>query len=242
MLLIISLIIAYCLGSIPTAMVLSKYLKLPDPTQHGSNNPGATNILRLAGKKEALMVLIGDALKGLIAVWIADISGVMGFSLALVAFVAVVGHVFPAFNKFKGGKGVATALGTYLGLSFPLGIVAIIIWVAVAAVLRMSSLAALAACVLTPFLALFLGHASYFVPLLLTAALIVWRHKANIERLRAGTEEKINLFGGSKKAAHSAAQEAPVADESASDNVERPHVSDNTPPPATDSSNEEENH
>lgn len=188
----IALAIAYLLGSISTAIIVSKIYKTADPRVEGSGNAGATNVLRIAGKKQAAIVLIGDVLKGLIAVWIAaHILQVKPFGLGLVALVAVVGHVFPLYHKFEGGKGVATAIGGVLALSFIAGILMIAVWVAIAFVTRFSSLASMAAVVLAPVFLLIFAKAAFFIPTALMAALIVWKHQENIVRLRTRTEEKI---------------------------------------------------
>lgn len=190
---IICLIIAYLLGSISTGIILSKFLKFPDPRTTGSGNAGATNILRTVGKNQAILVLIGDALKGLIAVWIGMIFGIHDFWLGLVAFAAVVGHVFPVFFKFKGGKGVATAFGGILGLSLWVGVLMIIIWAAIAFVFRYSSLASITAAVCAPILMLFFGKTAFAFPVLLITLLILWKHMDNIQRLRLGSESKIQF-------------------------------------------------
>lgn len=187
---VIMLVMAYLLGSISCAIIVCKVAGLPDPRTQGSGNPGASNVLRVAGKTYAAFTLFGDMLKGFIAVFIAMLFDVEGVMLSLVALAAVLGHMYPVFFKFKGGKGVATALGVYFALSFPVGIIAAIIWVGLAFLLRYASVASLAACVLAPFICLFF-QASYFVGLILIAALVVWRHWENIERLRKGTESKL---------------------------------------------------
>ncbi|MCH9769370.1 MAG: glycerol-3-phosphate 1-O-acyltransferase PlsY [Gammaproteobacteria bacterium] len=190
---IIFMIIAYLLGSLSMAIILSKYLKFPDPRNEGSGNAGATNVLRTVGKDKAIMVLIGDILKGLIAVLLARLFGVQGFMLGLVAFAAVIGHMYPVFFGFKGGKGVATAMGTIIVLSLWVGIVAAIVWVAIAFILRYASLASLIAAAAAPILMLIFGHMVYFIPVLLIAGAIFWKHKDNIRRLKTGTENKINF-------------------------------------------------
>src|SRR3990167_8258363 len=188
----IALAIAYLLGSVSTAIIVSKIFKTADPRVEGSGNAGATNMLRLAGKKQAVIVLIGDALKGFIAVWIAaHILHIKPFGLGLVALVAVVGHIFPLYFKFEGGKGVATAIGGVLALSFISGILMIAVWAAIAFVSRFSLLASLAAVVLAPVFLLIFAKAAFFIPTALMAALIVWKHTENIAKLRAGTESKI---------------------------------------------------
>lgn len=194
MLTLICIVIGYLLGSVSSAIILAKAMNKPDPRQSGSGNPGATNALRTGGKKMGAMVLVVDLLKGLIAVLIARFFGVQGGALAVVGLAAVIGHIFPVFFQFKGGKGVATALGVIIGLSFWLGLVTAGIWLVVAKLTRFASLAsmvaALAACVLT----LLIASTSYFFPLVIIAALVVWRHKENIDRLRKGNESKITLF------------------------------------------------
>lgn len=187
---LIMLLIAYALGSICSAILICQALGLPDPRSEGSKNPGATNVLRLGGKKAAAMVLVADMLKGLVAVLLARLVGLEGFALSLVALAAVIGHIFPVFFEFEGGKGVATALGALLGLSLVLAIAVILIWLAMAKIYRYSSLAALTAITASPVLALLI-QPSYFFTLLALAGLLAWTHRSNIERLRAGTESKI---------------------------------------------------
>lgn len=192
MLSLFMIIIAYLLGSVSSAIIVCKAMNLPDPRSGGSNNPGASNVLRLAGKKAALIVLVADAVKGLIAVLLAKLFGVMGFGLALVALAAVVGHIFPLYFQFKGGKGVATALGAFLALSFWVGLVAIIVWLIIAMLSRYSSLASLCAVVLSAVLLLFV-NTHYFLPVAVMTLLIIWAHWENIQRLQAGNESKIQL-------------------------------------------------
>ena len=176
---IIAIAIAYFLGSLSASIILSKILKTPDPRTQGSGNAGATNILRTLGKQQALIVLAGDILKGLIAIWIGYLFHVHGFMLGLVGFAAVVGHIFPIYFKFKGGKGVATAVGVTLALSFLSGFLIAAAWLAVAFTLRYSSLASLIAMILAPIFLLIFSQASYFIPSVLIAALIFWEHKEN---------------------------------------------------------------
>ena len=190
---IIALVIAYLIGSLPVAILLSKVLKKPDPRTAGSGNAGATNILRLIGKKEALIVLLGDGLKGLIAVWIGAIFGLTTFQIGLVAFAAVVGHIFPVFFKFKGGKGVATAIGGVLGCSFLAGVLAAIAWAAIAFITRYASLASIVAMILAPVFLMLFSLPGYLIPAVLIAALVIWKHKDNITRLKSNTETKIQL-------------------------------------------------
>lgn len=190
---IIMAVIGYLLGSIPSAVVVSRIMGLPDPREEGSKNPGTTNVLRLGGKKAAAIVLFLDLAKGLIAVVLAKIAGLHHMGPGLVGLAAVIGHIFPIFSGFKGGKGVATAAGVLLALSWPLGIAVIITWIIVAAITRYSSLAALIATGLAPIYSLFLAPAAYQLPILLISAILIWRHYENIMRLMAGEESKIKF-------------------------------------------------
>lgn len=191
---IIALVIAYLIGSLSTSIILAKVLKMPDPRTQGSGNAGATNVLRTAGKKEALIVLAGDGLKGLIAVWIAALLfHLPPMMLGMVALAAVVGHVFPVFFGFKGGKGVATAVGSVLGLNVLSGILMIACFAGIAFVTRYASLASLITVILAPIFLLFFGHGAYFIPTALIAALVIYKHKDNILRLKNNTESKIEL-------------------------------------------------
>ncbi len=192
MLAIIFGIFAYLLGSVNTAIIVCQFLKLPDPRTGGSKNPGATNVLRVAGRNPAILVLVADVLKGFIAVFLAGMFGPSGFGLAFVALAATLGHVFPVFYGFHGGKGVATALGGFLGLSFPIGIVCLVIWALTLFVTRYASLSSLIAVSSAPILLLF-ANLGYFIPTLAIAGLVAWRHLENIARLRAGTENKMDF-------------------------------------------------
>lgn len=184
------IVFAYLLGSASSAIIVCKAMGLPDPRTQGSKNPGATNVLRMSDKKTAGLVLAGDFAKGLIAVWIAKFLGVYGFALALVGLAAILGHIFPIFFQFKGGKGVATAIGSICGLSLLLGVIFGIIWLGMAKVFKYSSLAALTAIAAMPIVALLIAP-GYFLPLLAIASLLFWTHRENIERLRQGNESKI---------------------------------------------------
>jgi glycerol-3-phosphate acyltransferase PlsY len=190
--LILCLIIAYLLGSISSAVIVSRLLGLPDPRTQGSGNPGATNVLRLAGRYPAVLVFIGDLLKGLLPVLLARLFGLDGAMLAVVPLAALLGHIYPVFFQFKGGKGVATAFGTLLGLSFPVAISVGITWLLVAFFSRYSSLAALIAALLMPIYMLLFADFSYFIPSVVMCALLLWRHQENIQRLKAGTESKLS--------------------------------------------------
>lgn len=193
MTIIFSLIIAYLIGSVSSAIILSKFLNYPDPRTSGSGNAGATNILRSVGRKQALFVLIADALKGVVAIWIGMLLGVHGALLGFVGVFAVIGHIFPVFFKFKGGKGVATGLGAILGLSFWVAIACILAWVVVAVLKRYASLASIVAAIAAPVLMAVVGPRIYAFPAFVIALIIIWKHTDNINRLKAGTENKINL-------------------------------------------------
>jgi len=189
---VLLIISAYLLGSISTAIIVSRIMGLPDPRTIGSGNPGATNVLRTGSKKAAGLTLFGDALKGLIPVLIASALNVEATVLALVAVAAFLGHLFPVFFGFKGGKGVATALGIFLGLSLPLGLMLLGTWFFVAYITKISSLSALAAACLAPVYISFLLEESVFIYMsVILSALLVVRHKSNIRDLLSGKEDKI---------------------------------------------------
>lgn len=190
---IASVVIAYLIGSISAAMLVAKFMKLPDPRTEGSGNAGATNMLRIGGKKAGLMVLGGDALKGLIAVIIGVLFKQEGIALGFVGLAAVLGHVFPVFFKFKGGKGVATAAGVLLPISFVTFLFAAVTWGVVLFVTRFVSLSSLVAVLATPIYLLIGGNYLFFLPFAAIAGLIVWKHMDNIKRLRAGTEPKFDF-------------------------------------------------
>jgi glycerol-3-phosphate acyltransferase PlsY len=189
---------AYLLGSLPFAVIVSRAFGLADPRSFGSGNPGATNVLRSGNKLAALLTLLGDALKGWLAMWLAGQFGADANGIAAAGLAAFLGHLFPVFLRFKGGKGVATALGVLAGFSGGLALVCVGVWLTVAIVSRYSSLAALAAAGAAPLAAWWLHGPATAVPVAVMSALLVWRHAENIRRLRAGTEGRI---GAKKKAA-----------------------------------------
>ena len=192
MLIVLLPLLAYCFGSISSAVIVSRLMGLPDPRSSGSNNPGATNVLRLGGKKAAAITLVGDLLKGLIPVLIAKLMTSNPIIIALVGLGAFLGHLYPLFFGFKGGKGVATAAGVFIGLSWVLSLLLFIIWLGVAGIFRYSSLAALTATALAPFIVLFLlPGLPFFLLASAIAGFLFWRHRANISRLLAGEESKI---------------------------------------------------
>lgn len=182
---------AYLLGSLSSAIIVCKLAGLPDPRTTGSGNPGASNVLRLGSKKHAGLVLLGDMLKGTIIVALGRLIGLEGAMLGWLAVAVVLGHVYPVFFQFKGGKGVATALGAFLVLLPGLAIFAVLVWIGIVKLTRYSSLASLTATAAVVVLNLFIGDFSYQLPLLVLLALLFWRHRDNIQRLRAGTENKI---------------------------------------------------
>jgi acyl phosphate:glycerol-3-phosphate acyltransferase len=194
---VLLVVLSYLSGSISSAIVVASMFSLPDPRQYGSQNPGATNMLRLGGKKYALYTLLGDLLKGLIPVLIAHYFTQSPLVMALVMLAAFLGHLFPIFFGFKGGKGVATGLGVMLGYAWWLGLAAVGIWLAMAAISRYSSLSALTAFVLTPLVyVLVVGMDWIFAVLVVISVMVVITHRGNIQRLLQGEEKKI----GSKKA------------------------------------------
>lgn len=185
--------IGYLLGSVSSAVIVCQVLKLPDPRQEGSKNPGASNVLRLGGKKAASMTLAGDALKGALPVLLASLFGVSDFGQGLVALAALIGHIFPVFFGFKGGKGVATGFGGIFGISIMTGLVLAGTWFGVAKFTKYASLASLVGAALAPLFMIVTGNFAAFLPVGAMTALIAWRHMENIERLRAGNENKIEL-------------------------------------------------
>ena len=189
----ISVILAYLIASLSFAVIIAKLMHAPDPRIVGSGNAGATNVLRLSGKQAAIYVLLADGLKGLIAILIGRFFHVHGVSLAFVGVVAVIGHIFPVYFNFKGGKGVATMMGALIGLSFCVGLFAILVWFIVAYFTCYSSVAALLSVIAAPIFMMIGAHADYFFPVLLMAILIIWKHWENIQQLCQGTENKIDL-------------------------------------------------
>ena len=187
-------VVAYLIGSISSAVLVSRIFGMPDPRTVGSGNPGATNILRQGNKTAAVATLIGDMAKGLIPVVIAHVLTENPWVVALVAVCAFLGHLFPIFFGFKGGKGVATALGVYIGLSPGMGLALILTWLTTAVAFRYSSLAAILTAILSPLYTLYFLPGLPFLLLSITiAALLIWRHRTNVARLLNGDEDRINL-------------------------------------------------
>ena len=191
-----AVIAAYLIGSLSFAVIVSKYYGMDDPRTYGSGNPGATNVLRSGKKKAAALTLLGDALKGLVAVVLArclqDALNLSDIAIAAVAVAALVGHMWPLFFGFKGGKGVATALGVLLALSPATALVCAAIWLVMAFGFKVSSLAALVATVAAPLVAFWLmPYSSWAWATVVIAVLVLYRHKSNIQNLLQGKEGKI---------------------------------------------------
>jgi glycerol-3-phosphate acyltransferase PlsY len=208
------ILISYAIGSLSFAVIVSRALGLPDPRSYGSGNPGTTNVLRTGRKLAALLTLAGDGGKGWLAVFLAARYaadyGVSGIGVAACAVAVFLGHVFPVFLRFKGGKGVATAAGALFAIDPWLGAAALATWLAVAVVSRYASLASIVAAVCAPGYAYLMSvQASAVLALVLIGALIVWRHKGNIRNLAAGVERKI----GDKENQASSPRD-PIADKS----------------------------
>jgi glycerol-3-phosphate acyltransferase PlsY len=189
---IAAIIISYLFGSLSSAIIVCRLMGLPDPRTQGSRNPGATNVLRFGGKKAAAIALLGDALKGFIPVLAAKLYGIDSFGLALVMLAAFLGHLFPLFFRFEGGKGVATLIGCLLALSWPVGLCWMATWLLVAMIFRYSSLASLIASALAPlYVWSFTDDAALTVATALMAVLLIYRHRDNIAKLLTAQEDKI---------------------------------------------------
>lgn len=185
-------LLAYLAGSVSTAIIVCRLMKLPDPRSEGSGNPGATNVLRVGGKKAAALTLIGDALKGFIPVLIANLIDATPLIVGLTALGAVLGHLYPVFFGFKGGKGVATSFGSLFGISSVVGLLTVTTWLAFSLTFRISSLAALGSLLFMPLFIWFTTQKGVLVICgALIAALVYVRHQSNIARLLKGQEPKI---------------------------------------------------
>lgn len=186
------IITAYLLGSLSSAIIVCRLMGLPDPRTQGSNNPGATNVLRLGGKKAAAITLLGDSLKGFFPVLAAKLLGVAPLVLAAVAMAAFLGHLYPLFFRFQGGKGVATALGTQFGIHWQIGGLVALLWLLMAKGLNISSLAALVSMALAPLVVWYVWPAPELIWMqVLMSAILFWRHRSNIRNLLTGAEGKI---------------------------------------------------
>lgn len=182
---------AYLLGSVSSAIIVCRLMGLPDPRSEGSGNPGATNVMRIGGKKAAAITFFGDFLKGFLPVYFVNLVGVSATVQALVGLAAFLGHLFPVFFGFKGGKGVATSVGVLLGFNWWLGLAFMAIWLSVYKLSKISSLSALIASTLSPVLAWFLtGDKAITTGAAVMTVILLYRHKSNIQRLLAGEEGK----------------------------------------------------
>lgn len=189
-------VLAYLIGSVSFAVVVSRAFGLPDPHEYGSGNPGATNVLRTGNRKAALLTLLGDGIKGYVAVWLAQWAaaryGLPEWLPAAAAIVVFLGHLYPVFFHFRGGKGVSTAAGIVYALNWPVGLVLMVVWLTLALGFRISSLAALIAAVLMPVgLYYQTGASAATGACLVIAVLLFWRHRSNIRALLRGTERPI---------------------------------------------------
>jgi len=204
---IVATLLAYLLGSLSFAVIVSKLMGLSDPRSYGSKNPGATNVLRSGSKPAAIATLLLDALKGWLPVvlvkWFGADYGLGDGTMAAVGFAAFLGHLYPVFFQFKGGKGVATAAGVLMGVSWVLGLATLVTWIIIAFFSRYSSLASLVSAVFAPLYYLFGDREAWYVDkamllvMFAISALLVYRHRENISKLLKGTESKL---GGGKKA------------------------------------------
>jgi glycerol-3-phosphate acyltransferase PlsY len=194
---VLTVLAAYLLGSVSFAIVVSRLMRLPDPRSYGSKNPGATNVLRTGKKVAAVLTLAGDAGKGWLAVWLAQLYTGDPVAVALAGLAAFLGHLYPLFYRFRGGKGVATAAGALFGFDVWLGLGTLVSWGVIAGFFRYASLASIVAALFAAFYAWWLfGPQPVSGAVLAMSALLVWRHRENIKRLAAGTESKL----GAKKA------------------------------------------
>lgn len=224
------------MGSFCSAIIVCRLFGLPDPREEGSKNPGATNVLRIAGKKYAALVMIGDVLKGTIPVLIAKALGAPPATVAFAALAAVIGHMYPIFFGFKGGKGVATAIGAMLGFHFIVGVLISATWLLVAKFSRYSSLASIVAITMAPFYSLLLvQRLDIFPPIFFITLLVLYKHRNNINRLIDGVEPKIKFKPGvihdiMKSPSITAANEEIPAQEIAPDPIKKKATSESTAP------------
>ncbi len=187
---------AYLIGSVSFAVIVSRAFGLPDPHEYGSGNPGATNVLRTGNKKAAMLTLAGDGLKGLVAVllaqWLSPLTGAPAWVVPAAALAVFLGHLFPVFHRFAGGKGVATAAGIVFALHWPLGLALLVVWATMAFGFKISSLAALTTAVLLPLGAFYVfGNELVAWAMVPICILLFWRHRANIRQLIEGKERSI---------------------------------------------------
>ena len=184
--------LAYLLGSVSSAIIVCRLMGLPDPRTEGSNNPGATNVLRIGGKKAAALTLAGDTLKGVIPMLACHALGVSALVFALAGLAVFLGHLYPVFFGFRGGKGVATALGVQFGLAWQIGAAVGLVWLAMAKLVNISSLSALVAMALAPVAVWVFWPAPELIAMqIVMSAILFWRHRSNIRNLLSGTEGRI---------------------------------------------------
>ncbi|WP_455366416.1 glycerol-3-phosphate 1-O-acyltransferase PlsY [Kaarinaea lacus] len=188
----ILVLMAYLMGSLSTAIIVCRLMGLPDPRTTGSQNPGATNVLRFGGKKAAAITLAGDAVKGLLPVLIGYAFQQSLANLGVIGFAAFLGHLYPVFFSFKGGKGVATAFGAIVGISWMVGLAVLATWLVMAKLFKISSLSALTAAVLAPlYFWLIEGNMALLIISIVMSAILIFRHRSNIRNLIKGTEDTI---------------------------------------------------
>jgi glycerol-3-phosphate acyltransferase PlsY len=183
---------AYLVGSLSSGIIISQIFKLPDPRTMGSKNPGATNVMRTGNKKAAIFTLLGDLLKGTLVLMLAKNLGFENFIIACVALAVLIGHIYPVFYKFQGGKGVATAVGILIALNLKLALIVVCIWLAVFFISRYSSLSAIVASISAPLIGFFImkDQSIYCVAYALITIIILLKHHTNIKKLISGTELK----------------------------------------------------
>ncbi len=187
------LIFAYLIGSISGALIVCQFMGLPDPRNQGSGNPGATNVLRHNGKQAALITLVIDVLKGMVAVLVTQLITSSHLILASAGLMAFLGHLYPIFFKFRGGKGVATALGILLIWVWPVGLATLATWLLILIRFRYVSLASISAAIVTPaYMFWFTGIPEYTLVSFIMSSLLIWRHRSNIHNLLTGQEDKVN--------------------------------------------------
>ncbi|MBI5255494.1 MAG: glycerol-3-phosphate 1-O-acyltransferase PlsY [Burkholderiales bacterium] len=208
---LVAVLAAYLVGSLSFAVIVSRAMGLSDPRSYGSKNPGATNVLRSGNRKAAVLTLAFDALKGyvpvVVALLLAPRYGFGDMTVGLVGLAAFLGHLWPVFFRFEGGKGVATAAGVLLALNPGLGAATLLTWVIVAVFSRYSSLAALVSAAFAPFYQLLIwGPSALVLSIAVMSLLLIWRHSANIQKLLAGTESKLGQKAGPPPAAQAPAQ------------------------------------
>jgi len=186
------ILFAYLVGSVSSGIIVSQIFNLPDPRTIGSKNPGATNVMRSGNKKAAIFTLLGDLLKAILVLAIAEYLGFNDLIIVCVALAVLIGHIYPIFYKFQGGKGVATAIGILIALNFKLALIVVSIWLLVFGIWRYSSLAAIVAAISAPIIAIFIlrDQSLYCIAFTLITIIILFKHQANIRKLLSGTELK----------------------------------------------------